>query len=982
MEHNHRRRARASTIAAAIAIALAMPAYAYGQAAQQSDAPNAATQQADGQGSSADSADLKHPTQLQAVEVTGTHIKGSELASQVPIITITSEDLRRTGLTSVGDILQELTSSGSALNSKFNSSGNFGFPPDGGGIGAGAATLDLRNLGPKRVLILVDGIRWVNGSSASGVSSAVDLNTIPLGIIDRIDILQDGASALYGADAMAGVVNIITKRSQDGGRASVYYGGYNNLDGGDTTHADLSFGGHGNDYQFFVDFNYVKQKGIGADAWGRSSDACIPGTGVAACSSGTPTGRFIFTDPQGTTHDVTLNGPVDGTANFPGDFHQFTNDDRFNYAAENLLLTPSERKSIFAQFRYNVTDNMTWYARGLYNNRTSLNQAAPEPIFLGAGAGVGALADGTGVDVTNPYNPFGYTLDADPETGNLILIGRRPVEGGPRKYSQEVNTYYFGTGLQGVFDIGQRSFNWDVNFAAGNNEADQQVHGTYNILHIKRALGPVDQCTGACVPLNIFGGPGSITPEMLNYIQFVEHDASSNELRVWTANLSGNLFDLPAGPLDFAAGFEHRDYQGSYQPGSVVVAGESNGVPSLPTSGGYDVSAGYVELNVPLLSDITAFKSLSLSLASRYADYSTFGGTTNSKIGLRWQVSDDLTLRGTWGEGFRAPSIGELYGSPARFDATMLDPCSAPIADASTAANCAALGVPASYSQTNTQISIRTGGNRKLQPETSEGLTLGAVYSPSWASNVDWADNLNFELGYYSYDIKNAIQAGDAQTRLDRCVASADPSSLYCQGIDRNAIGTITNFDNTLQNLGTVKTAGYDFGIKWLSPQTTIGQFHASWQSTYVSKYEARNGIGALQPRKIGIELNNSAIPRLTSNIDLGWSLDNFRVNYKVRYLSGLREDCAGAAGFAICSNPEEAPAGRSNGTNYLSSTVYNDVRASWEFPGIGLTVNAGINNLFNKAPPVCLSCSLNGYDASTYDLPSRFSYVQLNFKF
>ncbi|WP_126537101.1 TonB-dependent receptor plug domain-containing protein [Aerosticca soli] len=930
------------------------------------------------------STDSKQATKLEAVEVTGSRIKGADMATQVPILTITSDDIRKSGLTSIGDILQQLTSSGAGLNTKFNSAGNFGFPPDGSGVGSGSATLDLRNLGAKRVLILVDGIRWVNESSASGVSAAVDLNTIPTGIIDRIEILQDGASALYGSDAIAGVVNIITKHTQKGGAASVYYGDYGNLAGGSTHNADLSFGGQGDRYEFFVDFNYVKQNSISSSAWGRSSDECVPGTGLANCSSATPTGRFMFTDPlTGQYMNITPNGTFNGKPAYPGDFHKFTTADRFDFAPYNMLLTPSERSAVFAQTRYKITDQVTWYVRGLYNTRKSTNQAAPEPIFLGPGAGTGGLADTVGVDATNPYNPFGFSLNADPNTGNLVMIGRRPVEGGPRIYRQDVDTSYFATGLQGSFGVGQHDYYWDVNFASGDNKATQDVRGTYNIAHIQRALGPVANCTDSCVPLNVFGGPGTITPAMLNYILYREHDRSDNKIKLWTANISGELFDLPTGPLSFAAGGEHRRYDGSYEPDAVVVAGESNGVPSLPISGHYSVNEYYVELDAPLLKDLTAVKALELSAAMRYSDYSTFGNTTNGKVGLRWQVFDDLTLRGTWSQGFRAPTIGELYGAPARFDATLQDPCSSPLANPALASKCAALGVPGNYAQPNPQISVRTGGNRKLDPETARNLTVGAVYSPGWAENTPWSSKLDFNLGYYRIKLDKAIQAPDAQTQLDRCVDSGDPNSTFCTGIHRNATGNIDGFNNTLQNLGRIKTNGFDFGIDWRGPQTNIGQFTANLQNTYVAEYKATDSNGNQEPRTVGIEVNDSAIPRLTSMLDIGWNHGPWTVDYKVRYFSRLRENCAAAAGFPICNHPDEIAPNRPDGTHYLGATTYHDVRASWKLPiQLDLTLTAGVNNLFDRKPPICLSCSLNGYDAATYDLPSRFAYVQADLKF
>ncbi len=917
--------------------------------------------------------DKKNAKQLEAVEVLGSRIRGAEIATQTPTMTITARQLRQTGLTSLGDILQQLTTSGSALNTRFNSAGNFGFPPDGSGVGSGSATLSLRNLGAKRTLILVDGLRWVNESSASGVSAAVDLNTIPVSIVERIEILPDGASALYGSDAIGGVVNIITKRTQDGAALSYYVGGYDALSGGMTSTGTASLGGKFDRGEFFIDYEHFNQNAISSGAWSQSGAACVPGTGLANCSSATPTGRFIFTDPNTQqVQDLTLNGAFPNGAVYPTDFHNFTTANRFNFAPYNLLLTPNKRDSMFASTRYQLTDDITWYVRGLYVQRKSVNQAAPEPIFLGPQFASGGLSDTVGVDVTNPYNPFGFSLTAtDPNYG----IGRRPIEGGPRIFSQTVNTWEFATGLTGSFSWNDRDYYWDVNYSHGSNNATQTVQGTYNIAHIQRALGPLSQCTGPCVPLNLFGGPGTITPAMLAYIGYIEHDSSGNDIELYSANLNGALFSLPAGEVKFATGLESRRYSGSYQPDAVVVAGESNGVPSLPTSGAYNVNEFYLETNAPLLANQPFVEALNIDLASRYSNYSTFGGTTNSQAGLRWQVDKQLTLRGTWGQGFRAPAIGELYGSPARFDATLQDPCSAPITNPTTAANCAALGVPTSYSQTNPQISVTTGGNRLLQPEKARTLTWGGIYSPDWVVDTGWAQRLDITADYYRITVRNAIQALDAQTQLDDCVTSGNAGSIFCQGIARNSGGVINAFNNTLRNIGRIDTSGADLTIKWALPEFSFGKFTNAFGATYITSFSEQTSPGVYGPRKPGVEVNDSGIPRWRAVNDLMWSQGAWSADWRMRYMSGLTENCAGATGFPICNGP--------NDTHYLGAVTYHDARVSWRVPlALDLVLNAGINNLFGKEPPVCLSCSLNGYDASNYDLPGRFTYIQANLKF
>ncbi|GAB3730490.1 TonB-dependent receptor [Luteimonas pelagia] len=922
-------------------------------------------------------------TTLDRVQVTGSRIKKAEVEGLVPVQTVTREDIDRTGLTSIGDVVQALTASGSALNTKFNSSGNFGFPPDGSGVGAGSAQVDLRHLGAKRVLVLVDGVRWVNEASASGVGAATDLNTIPLAIVDRIEVLEDGASALYGSDAIAGVVNIITRRDFEGGAITAQYGQYEEGDGA-TGKVDVAWGWNGDRSNLFLGASWTDQDVVYSRDRVQSSFP-VPGTGTTFGSSGTPTGRFIFTDPlTGVTYDVTpntgANDPNFDRTDFDcartDDYHCFsTPADRFNFSQFNLLVTPSERAGLFGQFRFDLSPAASWYVKALYNRRESTNQAAPEPIFLGPEAGTGnPLADNIFISALNPYNPFGFDLDS---SSNLILIGRRPVEGGPRVFEQEVDTWYVGTGFEGTFSTGQRDWFWDVNFAHSENEADQTNYGSYNIRNIALALGDPAACAAVagCVPLNIFGGPGTITPEMLAWIQPVVRDRSDNTLTQFTANISGDILDLPAGPLGFAAGAEHRRYEGSYQPDPIVVAGFYNGVPSLPTAGEYDVTEVYTEFNVPLVADSSWAKNLDLSLAGRYSDYSTFGGEFTGKIGLRWQVVDELMFRTTFAEGFRAPSIGELFGSASRFDAQLDDPCTEPFLDPSLESNCRALGVPAGYQQPNPQISVTTGGNADLEPERADSFSAGMVWSPSILENSAAAERVDLEITFYRHEIEGAIQAIDAQTQLDLCVETLDP--LYCNGITRASTGGINGFNNRLTNLGVIRTDGWDVDLFWVFPDSDLGKFKATWRNSFVGDYEAFGAAGQRQPQRPGVEVVDSAIPEWTSTFVADWALGNWKAAWTVRHISELREDCGRAVSFPVCSNPAESE-------NVLPATTYNDLQLGYRFPVLqGLELTAGVNNLFDEDPPICLSCSLNGYDASTYDIPGgRFWYLRADLRF
>src|ERR1700730_12304336 len=256
--------------------------------------------------------------QVQEVVITGSRIAQSVAQSTQPLSVISAADMEKTGLASVGDLLQQLTTGGKALNAKFNSSGNFGYPPDGGCIGAGSAQVDLRNLESKRTLVLVDGIRWVNESSASGLSGSADLNTIPLSIVDRIEVLEDGASSIYGSDAIAGVVNVITKKKMDGVEVNGYVGQYGK--GGRTTEGSVTAGGSSDKFSGMSVASYYNQDAISSGDWWQSA---FPGAyaGLAAGSSGVPQGRFQFCNPgnavagspgfctgdQATYYNLTLN---------------------------------------------------------------------------------------------------------------------------------------------------------------------------------------------------------------------------------------------------------------------------------------------------------------------------------------------------------------------------------------------------------------------------------------------------------------------------------------------------------------------------------------------------------------------------------------------------------------------------------------------------------------------------------------------------
>jgi iron complex outermembrane receptor protein len=930
--------------------------------------------------------------ELETVIVTGSRIAQEGASAQQPVSIIDRDAIDKTNLQSLGDLLQQLTTAGSSLNTKFNSSGNFGYPPDGGGIGAGSAQVDLRNLDSKRVLVLVDGIRWVNESSASGVSGSADLNTIPLSIVERIEVLEDGASAIYGSDAIAGVVNVITRKKVEGVEVNGYTGDWSK--GGRTTELSLTAGGSTDKVSAVFVASYFNQDEISSSKWWQSSYP-EPLAGLSAGSSATPQGRYTFCDPrvavpnygsctpgQENYYDVTLNNgtttPVWNPANpSGGTYHDWTgSQDRFNFAPYNLLLTPSQRKSMFTDLIYHINDDVDIHLKGLFNNRTSANQAAPEPIFVGPYAGTAGVADGISVAANNPYNPFGIKLD--PAT-NFGWVTRRPLEVGPRIFDQDVNTYYFNVGLDGTLHFGD-GLHWDINAAYSDNKAEQTFYNGFNIAKIKLALGDPAVCAAVpgCVPLDLFGGQGRpMTPAMIDYIRATQLDSSDEKLELVSANITGNMFRIGDRPAGFAVGVEHRRYIAAFNPDPLRQIGESQDSPAFPVAASYRVNEAYGEFNFPVLA------SLSTSAAVRYSDYSTFGGDTTGKVGFRWQPLTDLGIRGTYSKGFRAPNLGELYGL-TQFAPTLVDPCgptsgavvTGPPVTALQKA-CVAQGVPVGFVQANTQITSFTGGNAALKPEKSDSYTVGLQYRARWAEN-QITDKLSFETSYYHHKITGAIQAADLQALLSACLAAGGTDPTLCSPFSRQASGNLNPPKNFLQNFGEITTGGVDVKVDWAGAQMPWGRPTVGLQTTYVSSYKAVDGDGNVSQRQVGVEVNNSAIPRIRLNAQLGWNVGDWQASWIVRYIHSVTEACSNAAVTPVpgCETAADF--------HKLQAVVYNDVQLEWKnaFTLNGLRIALGVNNLFGQNPPICYTCTLNGYDAGTYDLPGAFWNARAIYKF
>jgi iron complex outermembrane receptor protein len=792
------------------------------------------------------------------------------------------------------------------------------------------------------------------------------------------------------------VVNVITKSDFEGFEFETNQAAYDEGDGY-TQDYSLAWGAKSDRSRAFVSVGYARQDPVFSDE--RELSRCVI-FGAQPCnfngSSGTPQGRFIFLDPRGDVDgdgetdlvDITLNDGATGANYDPnnpasGDWHTFGTDDRFNFRPFNYLTTPNRRVNVFGKAAYDVADNVELTFTASFTNRRSHNQAAPNPLFMGFDAGAGFFLDNVFIPADQPFNPFGIDLD----NTNLVTIGRRPVEAGPRIFDQNVDSWMLSGGLSGDFQLGERTYYWDVSLNWGRNDASQTGHNIFNARKLALALGPEDECLAVpgCVPFNIFGGAGSITPEMLTWATFTQNDHSDQELNDVALNLSGELFDMPAGAFAYALGFEYRKETGSFTPDSVAQSGETADVPASPTAGEVKVKEAFLELRAPILADLPAIQRLELSAAVRSSDYDTFGRDEVFKGGIYWRVFNDLSFRANYAEGFRAPNIGELFNTGSRFDSSLDDPCDEYPASGNAAliANCQALGVPGTFNQLNPQISVQTGGNPDLQPETSDTYTIGLGYSPSWAENASWIEELTFDVNYYNIELEDAIQALDAQVQLDSCVQTLSP--LFCDGIVRGPGGAVIAFANQLTNIGRIETDGFDWTITLSTPEFGFGGLRFTWANTYLAGYkEFTLGENGLEGRELaGIELGSPTrgYVRYKSTLATDWVVRDFVTSLTLRYLSAIDGACPAAlingGQGSLCSDP-------ANGIDELDAKTYVDLQVSWTPPAFDqqLQLALGVNNILDEDPPPCRACDLNNYDGTLYPVPGRYIHARAAIKF
>ncbi|MDZ3823032.1 MAG: TonB-dependent receptor [Pseudoxanthomonas sp.] len=907
---------------------------------------------------------------LDRVEVVGSRIKRVEAETSQPIFQVTQEEIQATGLTSIGDVIQNLTANGAALGTTFNNGGD------------GSSRVSLRNLGTSRTLVLVNGRRW----TGTGTGGNVDLNSIPTAAVESIQILKDGASAIYGSDAIAGVVDIRLKSNYVGAEMSAQIGEFTEGDGRRSKY-DFVIGFDGDRGNVMIGAGYVKEEPVlAADrAISRVPTFGLPATDTSyAGASGIRPAPRLFIPGVG---QLSLIPGRPGSS--PDDYRPFNAaTDGYNFAPENYLQTPQERTSFFMDGRYQVIDGIEFYTQATFNERKSEQLLAAFPLSGGV-FNSNPNFNRIVIPATNVYNPFGVAI-----TG----FGRRVTDVGGRSFNQDVDTYNFVGGFQGDFMLGDRFFGWDVGYQYGKSERSDQTFGLQTSLNVERALGPsfidaqgVARCgtptaiIAGCVPLNIFGPLGTITPEMGRYISYVEQALRGNTMTNYWANISGDLFELvEARPVAFAAGYEYRREFAFDSPDSFTNAGLGSGNARTPTEGGYSIDEFYLELNAPLLADLPGAYLLEARAAARYSDYSTFGDTLNTSFGLKWQPIEDLAIRGNYAEGFRAPNVANLFQGRADSFPPVLDPCSEPRFSAQPSdvqQRCIAAGVTPGYTQISPQIRISIGGNPFLQPETAKTQTLGLVWSPGFLEGFDAT------LDWYNIEIENGIAGRSAQFIINACYVNPDPAirAQYCPLITRAAGGTVSDLLQAPVNFAGFEVEGWDLTLRY-NFDTDWGRFGLTWDTTYTTKWDVL--VDGATTANLGNDNGDDAYNRLRSNFNVNWRLGDFGINWGARYYHHVDEDCGLFVGIEAnlgvpnpCTNPTTFTPTFPAGYNRQASTTYHDVRFTWNTPWNG-QVGLGINNVFEKDPPVSYQAFANSFNAAQHEVPGRFWYVQYNQRF
>ena len=888
--------------------------------------------------------------EVERIEVTGSRIKRTDLEGASPVTVLTRADIDLSGATNLGELINKLPAVTGTPSSENT------------GVNGGVANFTLRGLSANNTLVLIDGRRAIT----RGSNAAVDLNSIPFEMVDRIEVLKDGASAIYGSDAIAGVLNIIMLREYDGFKIDADYGISSEGDAANR-YVAMTLGTSGEKSSIVMSVSQRSKDGYGrADRRisENSNHSSYNKRGSNKGSSRSPHTVIWHTptdangNPATRAEDVTAwgtswitgsdrepwsaNNPYDAVNDFR-DFDGWRADgsdgDEYNYASLESASNDLTISNLYINANYELTDDITIFTSVSANKNTSHGAQAP--------AAITEDASGSWVSPTNQYNPFG--------TG--VRVRRRITEGGTlRPLDTDAFTTSLVVGLEGSFN----DWNWDLAYSSQKVDVNQTQGLQIARDRVGFALGDSADClarTDGCVPLDVFGAPGAITQEMRNYI-FANKPTidMENELSYYQANIAGSLFELPAGVVQIAAGFEYRE-----ESGSIRYDADANKNNTAYLNAYYDtepnprdVTEFYLEANVPVLANVTGAHSLDLELAVRTSDYSDFGRTTNPKFAFKWRPIKNLLVRSSYSEGFRAPTFGELYAGKSDAWGPENDPCWTNTS--ATHPGCFPELIPA---QTGIDHVI-SGGNPDLTPETSESVTYGIVWTP------EFAEGLSVTLDGFNIKQDNVIANLNLQVVLDR---NAETGTLYDDKINRDVTGRIESVEATGLNLESREIQGYDWEITYKLPEFSFGELSFAFNGSHLTKWiddttpddDAIDYAGHFSGGFVGAYHKNRM------NFGIQYSKENFNASWTTYYLPSVIDDWA-------TTDEKEVR---------MESYLQHDIQMGYfvEY-GIDANVTFGVINLLDEEPPFTNSNYQGGFEQFNYSSRGRYMYFRLSKEF
>ncbi len=863
---------------------------------------------------------VAHPLYVPGIEelyvygnrVTGSRIKRSTLQGSAPVDVISSPDIELTGAQTLGEILRYHPAvSGNATSTAISNGGD------------GTATVTLRGLPASSTLVLINGRRIANDGLAG---ESVDLNTISPAAVQRIEVLKDGASAIYGSDAIAGVVNIIMKEDFYGLLLEQYIGTAQQGDG-QTTTTTVQYGTGFRNGSLFFSASYFDQDEIASRdrPVSESADGRSRG-GADLRSSATPNARVTLPDGQTVIRDASS-----------GDYRPVTPDDLFNFPDFTSSLVPSDRLSAYLSASYDFSELVTGKLELSYVGTDARAQLAPTPVFTGfEQQPITVAAD-------NIYNPFGVDLSD---------VRRRLVELPPRQQQNKSDVFRISALLEGI--SGRWDWEWSVDWS--KSDAKETTTGVISADNLRRGVGPADGCQGleldGCVPINLFGRPGTIDSDQLDFLRVPGEVNGESILAGTSFTAFTKLFELPHGMVEFATGAEYRDESTKKKPDRRIAnVGTIGGTNFERTSGDRRVAEVYFESIAPLYRNEEREQQLDLELALRYSHYSDFGETTNPKLGLRAQFNSQWMLRATYAQGFRAPTLNELYQGATESQATISDPCTIP-QNVGSLPGCETLADPS-----RNQFLTITGGNEDLDEEKSVSWGLGLVWTPAYVPG------LYASVDYFDIDTENVV-GSSAQFIVNENAARG----LFEDQVIRDELGNLQQVSAVNLNVGERRVQGIDFSLNYRLPTREWGQWSTALDVAYMKEYTIqldRNSStfgfagNFIDPESEGL----GGLPEWKGTLGIQWARQRWRGNYDLHFISDMREQVPGTMS-------------RRN----INSWVVQDVQFSYVLNVLrGLRVSVGIDNVLDKDPPFAASAFNDNFDGRSHELRGRFWYAKLS---